>query len=88
MEVISFMAIFDWNHDGKKDCKDNLHELYLYQLMKKENQGNFYSTPRRIRESHPGKARTTDGKYVSGDDINAGILVLALLVAFFALAFI
>ena len=27
------MAFFDYNHDGKKDWKDNTREYYLYNKM-------------------------------------------------------
>lgn len=33
---INRMAFFDYNHDGKKDWKDNAREYYLYNKMQEE----------------------------------------------------
>lgn len=43
------MAFFDYNHDGKKDWKDNTREYYLYNKMqegeKKKEQEKEESPP-------------------------------------------
>lgn len=33
---VIYMAFFDYNHDGKKDWKDNAREYYLYNKMQEE----------------------------------------------------
>ena len=81
-----FMAINDWNHNGKKDLVDSIIEYQIYKdvMGDKDEKHQSYKS----HKSHSDKARTTDGKYVSGNDINGGVVVLSLLVAVLAFVFI
>ena len=39
------MAMLDWNHDGKKDWKDNYIEYQMYKNMtNKKNESNYSSS--------------------------------------------
>lgn len=80
------MAINDWNHNGKKDLADDFIEYQIYKDVMGDNDKNYQSN--KSHKSHSDTARTTDGKYVSGNDINVGVVLLSLLVAVLAFIFI
>lgn len=76
------MAIFDWNHNGKKDLADDFIEYQIYKdVMGEDNETSKNSKP---HKSHFNSAKTTDGKDVSGEDLNGGVVVAALLIAILA----
>ncbi len=95
MEMRYFMALKDWNHNGKKDLSDDFIEYMLcteiMEDQKKKDQydeshQNYYGQNNfSDKDEYSHKAQTTDGKKVSGEDINGCVVVLALLVAAFAL---
>ena len=47
------MAFFDYNHDGKKDWKDNAREYYLYNKMQKDEKKKEQEKQKREKEESP-----------------------------------
>lgn len=53
------MAFFDYNHDGKKDWKDNAREYYLYNKFKEDDEEKY--NHRKEEPSNNGKSEVGCG---------------------------
>lgn len=62
------MAFFDYNHDGKKDWKDNAREYYLYNKMQEDEK----------KEKQPKKEPSPEAK----SDVGCGMVLLCFLFLF------
>lgn len=68
------MAFFDYNHDGKKDWKDNAREYYLYNKFKEEEEA---------KEKRKKEELSDAGE----SNVGCGSVLLCFLFLFFAIWF-
>lgn len=65
------MAFFDYNHDGKKDWKDDAREYYLYNKMQEDEE-----KPKQSKKESPPEAKS---------DVGCGMILLCFLFLFIAI---